>query len=177
VPISTAATTGELGPAAAIDPDATAVPSPGLSLGAGRAAALVGQSYTPVGVHIARVALAIIGGAVNGAGVIVAAIPIAAVATAVPTSTAAPIPVAATVTAGELGTASAVDPDAVATPAPGLSLDAGRAAALIGHANSTAGIHIATVAVAIIGGAVDSLSVSLGRFKGQQTGKETEKSK
>ena len=57
----------ELSPAATVDPYAITIPAPGLSLGAGRAAALIGKSYSAAGVHAAGMAPAIVGGAIDSA--------------------------------------------------------------------------------------------------------------
>jgi hypothetical protein len=58
----------------------------------------------------------------------------------------------------EVGTAALVDPDAISVGSPGLSLDAWRSAALINHADATAGVCVAKVSFAIVGGTADLLA-------------------
>ena len=55
----------------------------------------------------------------------------------------------------KIGSAAAVDPDPMAIVSPGLILDTGGAAALIGHLYAAAGIHAAQMSPPVIGSAGD----------------------
>jgi len=65
-PVASAATDDKLGPAATIDPETAVVPSPRLSLDAGRPADLAAEADSPAGVRSAKVAAPVIRGAGNG---------------------------------------------------------------------------------------------------------------
>ena len=156
---------GEFGAAAAVDPDAVVVPAPGLSLVAGGAAALVRESNTAAGIGIAVVSAAVVRGAIDGLSGAIVAPPSAAVAPAV----------AVAVSGGEFGAAAAVDPDTVVVPAPGLSLNAGRAAALTRELDAAAGVGVAIVTSTIIGSAVDRLAMGSLRFDYDHAGKHGKK--
>jgi hypothetical protein len=92
-------------------------------------------------------ASSIIGGAGNGlAAPVVSSTPVSTIATA-------------TIVGDEFSAASAIDPYPTVIPAPGLALNAGGPAPLLRHLNSTTRIGVAVVPVAIIGRAVDGLSV------------------
>ena len=99
----------ELGSAAAVDPDASIVPAPGLSLIAGRAATLIDEAHAATGIHAAGLTPTVVGGAVDGAGAVAA-------------TPASPV---STVAYCEFSAAPPVNPDSVVIPAPGLSLYAG----------------------------------------------------
>jgi hypothetical protein len=117
---------------AAIHPDSTLVEAPRLSLDAWRSATLVDHADAAAGVCVA--------GDLPATGWVASA-------------TARIPPASATViatTKPEVGTAALVDPDAISVGSPGLSLDAWRSAALIDHADATAGVCVAEVSFAIV---------------------------
>lgn len=163
VPIAIAG--GEFSAAATVNPDTIVIPPPSLALVAGGATALVGESNTAAGIGVAVIAAAVIRGAIDSlSGAIVAA----------PSATVAPsVPVA--VSGGEFSAAAAVDPDAIVIPSPGLSLNAGRAAALTRELYASAGVGVAIVTPTIIGSAVDSLAMSSLWLDCDHTGKHGKK--
>jgi hypothetical protein len=144
---TTVASSGdEFGAASAIDPYAPVVIAPALTLIAGGTADLTAESHSPLCIDIAVVTFSIIGGAGNG------------LATA-PVISSTPAIATATTVGDEFGAASAIDPDPTVIPAPGLALNAGGSAPLLRHLNPATRISAAVIAMAIIGGAVDGLSV------------------
>jgi len=143
----------EVGAAAAIDPNAVAIPAPRGAEGARRAAALADETNAAAGVHRAAIAAAVIGGAVD----------VVIVAPAGPGRRSGRRPGhwrasrlrTGDEADGEVGAATAIDPDALAVPAPGLIEGAGGAAALVDELNTAAGVGGTIFAAAVVGGAVE----------------------
>ena len=132
----------EVGTASAIDPYASTVPSPGLTLRTRGAAALVSHLDSAARVCAAVVSFSIVGGTseclTNSATTCVSA------------------------SAGdEISATSSIDPYASAVPSPGLTLCAGRAAALASHLYSTSCIDVAVVPLSVIRGAGNGLSAAV----------------
>jgi hypothetical protein len=128
-----AAADGEVGAASAIDPEAAAVDTPGLTLNAGRAADLADELCVASAADVAPVSAAIVGGAVDGL-------------LGRPAATAN----------DELGAAATVDPEAAAVDTPGLALNAGGAADLADELSVARAADVAPVSAAVIRGAGDA---------------------
>jgi hypothetical protein len=124
---------------AAIHPDLGPVIAPGLSLGAWRSAPLVDHSDAAAGVCVAVVSSAVVGGACDLPGTVRVASSTAWIAPAA--DWIAPAAAIAT-TKPEVGAAAPVDPDAISSVSPGLSLGAWRSAALVDHANAVLGRYL-----------------------------------
>jgi len=140
----------KVGAAAAIDPDAATVMTPGSSLDAGCAADLAAQLDPAPQSAAAVVALAVVGGTGDDLPL---TLPLALPLT---------LPIALSVAADhELGAAAAVHPDALRIVAPGLALNAGGAADLARQLHAAAGVGVAVMAIAIVRGAGEGLSLSL----------------
>ena len=147
VPITASSATApyhEVGSASAIYPDRALVIAPGLTLNAGRAAALIHHPHAAPGVCIAIVAFPVVRGTGDG---LTASIPIAS------TSRITAVPAATMVAAAqpEVGAASTIHPDSLIVISPGLSLDTGRSAALIRHPDTVLSGCGAKVPFSVIG--------------------------
>jgi len=127
---------------AAIHPDSTLVEAPRLSLDAWGSTSLVDHADAAAGVCVAEVSFAVVG----RAGDLPATGWVASATAWIPPASATVI----ATTKPEVGTAALVDPDAISVGSPGLSLDAWRSAALINHADATAGVCVAEVSFAIV---------------------------
>lgn len=130
-------------PATTVDPDRSIIIAPGLPLDTGRTTTLIRQAYPTAGIRRAVVAFAIIRRAGDS-------------------YTAAPVRRRSTRSAGPISTAqeevrpaTAVNPNPCAGVAPGLPLDAGRAAALVNHLYPSPGIHAAQMPLSVIGSTGD----------------------
>ena len=75
----------------------------------------------------------------------------------------------------ELGAAAVIDPEAAAVDVPGLALDAGGAADLAGELDAAAGVNVTVVALAIVGGAGDDLSLAVAAGLKRGTGRGGER--
>jgi hypothetical protein len=140
--------------AATVNPDAIAVPSPRLPLGARRAASLLYKLDASSCIGIAILASSIVGRAGNRLACIAAAI--------VPAwATLARTPVATTTSAAarnEVRTAATVNPDSVAVPSPCLAFRARRATSLSDKLRAAARVSVAVVALSIVGRAGNRLA-------------------
>jgi hypothetical protein len=143
---------GKVGAASAVHPYALVVVTPGLTLNAGRTAALIDEPNPPSRPCLAKVISAVVRGAgnypsrrrrrrrvsISGSGTPVAA------------------------AEHEVGPTSAIDPGTGSVISPGLVLNAGRTAALIHHAYSVPRVHITVVTSAVVGGAGKIAPVLIG---------------
>jgi hypothetical protein len=131
VPVTTTWRThlqGKVGTATAIDPDAATIEAPSLALDAARPAALPDELNSGAGVNFTIVAPAVIRRAGRNLRV--------RWRRRLQT---------------KVGAAAVIDPDATVVEAPGISLRAGRAAALMKQLNPLTGIGVAAVALAVVG--------------------------
>ncbi len=135
----------EVGAAAAVYPEAALVDAPGVAANAGRAADLANELGVAAVADVTPVSFAVVGGAGDSLALL-ALLPSVAVAIA---------------TGGELGAASAIDPEAAVVVAPGAVLDAWAAADLADELDAAAGVYVAVVALSVIGGAGDGLTLAL----------------
>jgi hypothetical protein len=133
--------------AAPVHPDSPVIEAPGLTLDTGRATALVSQSYAAAGICRAINPFAVIGGTGDG----------------YPGRSARPswAPRSPASPQVKIRPATAIHPDTLLAVAPGLSLDAGRAAALIDHLYSAAGVDPAQMPLHVVGGTGHLSSVLL----------------
>jgi hypothetical protein len=142
-PTSASTAKGELGAAAAIDPETAIVDTPGLVLDARGAAELAAErDSAEIAVGLAPVSASVVGGASDDLALTSAT------------------PVAAAID-DELGAAAVIDPEAAVVDAPGLVFDAGRAADLAVEADAAASVYVAPISAAVIGGAVDDLALTV----------------
>src|SRR5271168_1363121 len=123
----------EVGAAAAVDPNAAAIETPGTVENAVVPAALANQEHTFMGVHLAPVAAAIVGCAIDQRG-----------------SLGGPI-----TSDAEIRPATAIHPDPAAAITPGLAENAWRAAALADQAHSAACVHRTNHTTALVGRAIN----------------------
>ena len=128
---------GEVGAAAAIDPESAAIDAPGSTLNAGRAADLPDELSVARASDITPVSAAVIRGAVDGLGGWASAAD------------------------DELGAASIVDPEAATVDTPGLALNAGGATDLADELSVASAADIAPVSAAVVGGAGDARTLAV----------------
>jgi hypothetical protein len=127
---------GEVGAAAAVDPETTVIDSPGLVADAGGAADLADELYVTTATDGTPVATTVVGGAGDGLlGRTSAAV-------------------------DELCPATAVDPETPVVDSPGLIANTGGAADLASELNVAAATDGTPVTAAVVRGAGDALSVS-----------------
>ena len=138
--------------ATAIDPDTTAIKTPGGSLDAGRAAALVHHLHPATGV----------GGAIMPPSIVRRTGDLAGWHWTI---------VVVVSCKHEIRTATAIDPDTTAIKAPGGTLYASSAAALIYHLHAATGVSATHMPLTIVGGASElSTAPGSGATLGPRTG-------
>jgi hypothetical protein len=135
---ATAATDGEFGAAAAVNPETAAIDAPGSALNAGRAADLADELSVASAADVAPVSAAVIRGTVDGL-------------------TGRGLRWARGAANDELGAAATVDPEATVVDAPGSALNAGRATDLADDLSIASATNVAPVSAAVVGGAGDAL--------------------
>ena len=119
---------GEVGAAAAVNPETAAIDAPGSTLNAGRAADLADELSVARASDITPVSAAVIRGAIDGLGGWASAAD------------------------DELGAASIVDPEAATVDTPGLALNAGGAADLTDELSVTSASNLAAFASRAVSG-------------------------
>lgn len=130
-----------------VDPDATAIDTPGPALDAGRTADLPAEADVATSADVTPVSAAVVGGAGDDLrgwrrwGTWAAA-------------------------DDELGAAAFVDPEAATVDTPGIVADAGRAADLTDELGIASAADVTPVSATIVGGAGDSRTAAVAWLRG-----------